>query len=311
MSIIIKDLKHIYDLGTPNETIALNNINLEVFSGEFVGLIGHTGSGKSTLIQQMNGLLKPSSGTIIVNDLEITKGLDLPKREKKKHASERKKKLLEVRKKVGLVFQYPEYQLFEETVEKDIAFGPQNLGLSESVVSERVIDAMELVGLNYAAIKDKSPFELSGGQKRRVAIAGVLAMKPDVLVLDEPTAGLDPKGRDEILMQLKALHKRERITVIIVSHSMEDMAKIADRLIVMNKGEVILDGVPKKVFKEIDTLEQIGLAVPQISYLIRALNEKGFSLDKEIITVSEAIEAITIKIEESRKKSNQEKEQTC
>jgi len=311
MSIIIKDLKHIYDLGTPNETIALNNVNLEIASGEFVGLIGHTGSGKSTLIQQMNGLLKPSSGTIIVNNLEITKGLDLPKKEKKQHAAERKKKLLEVRKKVGLVFQYPEYQLFEETVEKDIAFGPQNLGLSGDIVSQRVIDAMALVGLNYNAIKDKSPFELSGGQKRRVAIAGVLAMKPDVLVLDEPTAGLDPKGRDEILMQLKALHKREHITIIIVSHSMEDMAKIADRLIVMNKGEVILDGVPKQIFKEIDTLEKIGLAVPQISYLIRALNENGFSLSDEIITVSEAIDAIILKVDEHRKKTSQEKDQTC
>jgi len=292
MSIIIKKLTHIYDKNTPNETIALNNIDLEIYNGEFVGLIGHTGSGKSTLIQQMNGLLKPTSGQIIVNNLEITKGLDLPKRQSKKYAAERKKQLIEVRKKVGLVFQYPEYQLFEETVEKDIAFGPINLGLNEEHVKQRVVDAMGLVGLNYEKYKDKSPFELSGGQKRRVAIAGVLAMKPDVLILDEPTAGLDPHGRDEILGQLKKLHDRERITVIIVSHSMEDMAKIANRLIVMNKGNVVLDGTPKQVFKEIDILEDIGLAVPQISYLIRALNEKGFKLSDEVITVEEAILAL-------------------
>jgi energy-coupling factor transport system ATP-binding protein len=292
MSIIIKDLTHVYDKGTPNETVALDHIDLEIFNGEFIGLIGHTGSGKSTLIQQMNGLLKPTSGDIIVNNLEITKGLDLPKKQRKKYAAERKKQLIEVRKKVGLVFQYPEYQLFEETVEKDIAFGPQNLGLLEDHVKQRVMDAMMLVGLDYETYKDKSPFELSGGQKRRVAIAGVLAMKPDVLILDEPTAGLDPQGRDEILGQLKRLHDRERLTVIIVSHSMEDMAKIANRLIVMNQGKVVLDGTPKAVFKEIETLEAIGLAVPQISYLIRALNENGFELPNDIITVQGAIEAI-------------------
>lgn len=296
MSIIIKQLTHIYDQNTPNETVALDSIDLEIYEGEFIGLIGHTGSGKSTLIQQMNGLLKPTSGDIIVNNLEITKGLDLPKRQKKKFAAERKKKLIEVRKKVGLVFQYPEYQLFEETVEKDIAFGPTNLGLDEKQVHDRVIDAMSLVGLGYEKYKDKSPFELSGGQKRRVAIAGVLAMKPDVLILDEPTAGLDPHGRDEILGQLKKLHDRERLTVIIVSHSMEDMAKIANRLIVMNKGKVTLDGTPKEVFKEIDILEEIGLAVPQISYLIRALNQKGLQLPDDVITVEEAIDAIEAKL---------------
>ncbi|MBS7528194.1 energy-coupling factor transporter ATPase [Fusibacter paucivorans] len=301
MSIIIKALTHIYDKGTPNETVALDHIDLEIASGEFVGLIGHTGSGKSTLIQQMNGLLKPTAGDIIVNNLEITKGLELPKKQRKKYAAERKKQLIEVRKKVGLVFQYPEYQLFEETVEKDIAFGPQNLGLVESHVKQRVMDAMALVGMDYETYKDKSPFELSGGQKRRVAIAGVLAMKPDVLILDEPTAGLDPQGRDEILGQLKTLHDQEQLTVIIVSHSMEDMAKIANRLIVMNQGKVVLDGTPKDVFKEIETLEAIGLAVPQISYLIRALNEKGFALPDDIITVQGAIDAIQNVLEKRAK----------
>jgi energy-coupling factor transport system ATP-binding protein len=250
----------------------------------------------------MNGLLKPTSGDIIVNNLEITKGLDLPKKQRKKYAAERKKQLIEVRKKVGLVFQYPEYQLFEETVEKDIAFGPLNLGLEEGYVKQRVIEAMTLVGMDYETYKDKSPFELSGGQKRRVAIAGVLAMKPDVLILDEPTAGLDPQGRDEILGQLKTLHDREQLTVIIVSHSMEDMAKIANRLIVMNQGKVVLDGAPRTVFKEIETLESIGLAVPQISYLVRELNAKGFELPDDIITVQGAIDAIQ-KVLEKRAKS--------
>lgn len=296
MSIKIMDLTHIYDYKTPNETIAVNQINLDIETGEFIGLIGHTGSGKSTLIQQMNGLLKPSSGEIIISGYNITEGLNRPTNKKKKvtkaESTQRKKRLIEVRKRVGLVFQYPEYQLFEETVEKDIAFGPINLGLDEAEVKIRVKSAMEVVGLDYEQYKDRSPFELSGGQKRRVAIAGVLAMKPEVLILDEPTAGLDPKGRDEILGQIKSLHANEKITVIIVSHSMEDMAKIANRLIVMNKGAIVLDGSPKTVFKQIDLLEEIGLAVPQISYLIRALNRAGFSIDETINTVEEAKEAL-------------------
>lgn len=296
MSIKIEDLTHIYDKNTPNETVAIDRIQLSIESGEFIGLIGHTGSGKSTLIQQLNGLLKPSSGEIIVSGYNITEGLDLEQTKKKRirkaEAIERKKRLLEVRRRVGLVFQYPEYQLFEETVEKDIAFGPHNLGLDEETVVERVKDAMEIVGLDYEKYKDRSPFELSGGQKRRVAIAGVLAMKPQVLILDEPTAGLDPRGRDEILMQIKALHERDHLTVIIVSHSMEDMAKIADRLIVMNKGSVVLDDSPEIVFQEIELLENIGLAVPQISYLVRALNENGFHMDPSIITVEDALKAL-------------------
>lgn len=292
MSIVIRNLSHIYDIGTPNETIAIKNINLEFSEGEFVGLIGHTGSGKSTLIQHMNGLLKPTGGEIIVNGLNITKSEDVKKvgrREQKQLARERKKQLIEVRKKVGLVFQYPEYQLFEETVEKDISFGPINLGLQEKEVKKRVREAMALVGMDYDEYSERSPFELSGGQKRRVAIAGVLAMKPEVIILDEPTAGLDPRGRDEILGQIKKLHQSEKITVIIVSHSMEDMAKIADRLVVMNKGEVSLDGSPHEVFREIDTLEAIGLAVPQISYIARALNKAGFNMSDDIITIEEAV----------------------
>ncbi len=295
MSIKIVDLTHIYDKKTPNETIAVDHINLDVATGEFIGLIGHTGSGKSTLIQQLNGLLKPSSGEIIISGYNITDGLDQPSKKgriKKSEINARKKRLIEVRKRVGLVFQYPEYQLFEETVEKDISFGPVNLGLGPEEVSLRVIEAMKTVGLDYETYKDRSPFELSGGQKRRVAIAGVLAMKPEVLILDEPTAGLDPRGRDEILSQIKSLHLREKITVIIVSHSMEDMAKIAERLIVMNKGSIVLDGTPKEVFKHIDLLEEIGLAVPQISYLIRSLVENGFDIDSSIITVEEAKESL-------------------
>ena len=273
MSIKIENLVHIYMAGGPFEKKALDDINLEIKDGEFVTLIGHTGSGKSTLIQHLNGLLKPTSGRIVVDGVDIT---------------EKNVKLTEIRKKIGLVFQYPEYQLFEETIEKDIQFGPRNLGLSEVEINKRVKKAMSMVGLDYEEYKDKSPFELSGGQKRRVAIAGVVAMEPKVLILDEPTAGLDPKGRDEILAQVKQLHKEYNMTTIIVSHSMEDVATIADRVIVLNKGKAVLDGVPRDIFKNIDMLESIGLAVPQVTYLERALKEKGFKLEGDMITVEEA-----------------------
>ena len=273
MSIKIENLVHIYMAGGPFEKKALDDINLEIKDGEFVTLIGHTGSGKSTLIQHLNGLLKPTSGRIVVDGVDIT---------------EKNVKLTEIRKKIGLVFQYPEYQLFDETIDKDIQFGPRNLGLSEVEINKRFKKAMSMVGLDYEEYKDKSPFELSGGQKRRVAIAGVVAMEPKVLILDEPTAGLDPKGRDEILAQVKQLHKEYNITTIIVSHSMEDVAKIADRVIVMNKGKAVLDGVPRNIFKNIDMLESIGLAVPQVTYLERALKEKGYKLEGDMITVEEA-----------------------
>lgn len=263
--------------GTPFEKKALDNVNVEIKDGEFVALIGHTGSGKSTFVQHLNGLLKPSSGRIIINDTCITEG---------------KVKLSEIRKKVGLVFQYPEYQLFEETIEKDISFGPHKLGLSEEEVFSRVRRAMDMVGLNYEKYKDKSPFELSGGQKRRVAIAGVVAMEPEVLILDEPTAGLDPKGRDEILQQIKNLHREYGMTIILVSHSMEDVAKLADRILVMHKGKAILDGEPADVFKESELLESVGLAVPQVTYLIKELRKKGFDLSEDIFTIDQAVEAL-------------------
>ncbi|KEI04999.1 energy-coupling factor transporter ATPase [Clostridium botulinum] len=273
MSIEIKNLTHIYMPGSPFERKALDNVNIMINDGEFVALIGHTGSGKSTLIQHINGLLKPSSGSIIVDGIDITSI---------------KTKLNEVRKKVGLVFQYPEYQLFEETIEKDIAFGPKNLGLNEEQISKRVRKAMNIVGLDYDLYKDKSPFDLSGGQKRRVAIAGVVAMEPKVLILDEPAAGLDPKGREDILERVKELREEYKMTIILVSHSMEDVAKIADRVLVMDQGKCILDGATRDVFRKIDILENVGLGVPQVTYLVKALREKGFSISEDIFTIDEA-----------------------
>lgn len=277
MSIEIENLTHVYMKGTPFEKKALDNINIKIEDGQFVALIGHTGSGKSTLIQHINGLLKPTSGKIIVDDTDITL---------------KATKLTDIRKKVGLVFQYPEYQIFEETIQKDIAYGPKNLKLDEKEVMERVKRAMEMVNLDYKTFADKSPFELSGGQKRRVAIAGVVAMEPKVLILDEPTAGLDPKGRDEILGQISKLQKEYKMTIILVSHSMEDVAKIADRILVMNHGKCILDGKPNEIFKEIDTLESIGLAVPEVTYLVRELRKKGFNISEDIFTVQQAKEEI-------------------
>lgn len=272
MSIKIENLTHIYMPRTPFEKKALDNVNICVEDGEFIALIGHTGSGKSTLIQHLNGLLEPSSGKIIVDNIDIT---------------EKGVKLSDIRKKVGLVFQYPEYQLFEETIEKDIAFGPNNLGLNQEEVAVRVKRAMEMVGLDYDKYKDVSPFELSGGQKRRVAIAGVIAMEPKVLILDEPTAGLDPKGREDILSQIKKLHDEYKMTIILVSHSMEDVGKLAERIIVMNHGKVALQGEPKDVFKEIDVLEEIGLGVPQVTYLMRELKRRGFDVSDEVFTVEQ------------------------
>ncbi|MBE6063337.1 MAG: energy-coupling factor transporter ATPase [Clostridium butyricum] len=277
MSIKTKNLTHIYMPGSPFEKTALNNVSIEIKDGEFVALIGHTGSGKSTLIQHFNGLLEATSGSIIVDGVDITN---------------KNIKLTDIRKKVGLVFQYPEYQLFEETIAKDISFGPRNLGLSEDEILKRVIKSMEMVGLDYETYKDRSPFDLSGGQKRRVAIAGVVAMEPTTLILDEPTAGLDPKGRDDILTQIKKLHDNYKMTIIMVSHSMEDVANIAEHIIVMNHGEVALEGTPANVFKEVDTLEKIGLAVPQVTYLVKSLRENGFDISDNIFTINDAKKAL-------------------
>ncbi len=273
MSIKIENLTYVYMPKTPFEKKALDNVSLEIEDGEFLAVIGHTGSGKSTLIQHLNGLLKPASGKIYVDGTDIT---------------DKDTKLVDIRKKVGLVFQYPEYQLFEETIAKDIAYGPSNLELNEDEILKRVKKSMEMVGLNYEEYKDISPFELSGGQKRRVAIAGVIAMEPKVLILDEPTAGLDPAGRDDILEQIKLLHEKYNMTIILVSHSMEDVGKLAEKIIVMNDGHIELQGKPKEVFKEIDTLEKIGLAVPQVTYLMRELKKKGFNVSEDIFTVEKA-----------------------
>ena len=277
MSIKIENLTHVYMPKSPFEKKALDNVNLVIEDGEFLALIGHTGSGKSTLIQHLNGLLEPTSGRILVDDIDITN---------------KEAKLTEIRKKIGLVFQYPEYQLFEETIEKDIAFGPNNLELSSEEVSRRVKKSMEMVGLDYETYKNVSPFDLSGGQKRRVAIAGVISMEPKVLILDEPTAGLDPQGRDDILEQIKLLHEKYKMTIVLVSHSMEDVGKLAQRIVVMNKGKVELLGKPSEVFKEVETLEKIGLAVPQVTYLMRVLRERGFDVSDEIFTVEKGTEAI-------------------
>ena len=277
MSIKIENLTHVYMPKTPFEKKALDNVNLTIEDGEFLALIGHTGSGKSTLIQHLNGLLEPSSGRILVDEVDITS---------------KEVKLTDIRKKIGLVFQYPEYQLFEETIEKDVAFGPNNLGLSAEEVSNRVKKSLEMVGLDYETYKDVSPFDLSGGQKRRVAIAGVIAMEPKVLILDEPTAGLDPKGRDDILEQIKILHEKYKMTIVLVSHSMEDVGKLAERIVVMNGGKIELLGKPSEIFKEVETLERIGLAVPQVTYLMRALREKGFDVSDEVFTVEKGTQEI-------------------
>ena len=269
----IENLKFVYNPNTPFEQKALDNINLEIKEGEFIGLIGHTGSGKSTLVQHLNGLLKPTSGNIIIDGVNIT---------------EKDADLKAIRQKVGLVFQYPEHQLFEETIYKDIAFGPKNLGLKEDEVRERVKEAMELVGLNYEELKDRSPFELSGGQKQRVAIAGVLAMKPKILILDEPTAGLDPRGRDEILGEIQQLYEKEKITIILVSHSMEDIAKLVNRILVMHRGKIVIDGETREVFKKSKELEELGLGVPQITKFMMKLKERDKNIKDTVLTVEEA-----------------------
>lgn len=285
MSVDIRGLTYIYNEGLPFESRALDDIYLNIEDGEFIGLIGHTGSGKSTLIQQLNGLLKPSSGTIFINDFEVT-GRDAS--------------LVSIRKKVGLVFQYPEYQLFEETIYKDVAFGPMKLGLDESEIERRVYESLRMVGLDPEEKRDQSPFEMSGGQKRRVAIAGVIAMEPEILILDEPTAGLDPHGRDEILAQIKKIHEERGTTILLVSHSMEDISKLADRLVVMNHGRIDLVGTPKEVFRHEERLLQIGLGVPRVVSLMNMLRQRGYELDEDIITMEEAKQKILEMIRRKR-----------
>ncbi len=277
MPIILQDVYYTYQKGTPNEADALKGINLEIAEGEFLGIIGHTGSGKSTLVQHLNGLVLPTSGTVQVDEVITT---------------DKKIKMKDIRQKVGLVFQYPEHQLFEETVEKDVGYGPDNLGFSEQEIKKIVKEALLAVQLDYKAIKDKSPFNLSGGQKRRVAIAGIIAMKPKYLVLDEPTAGLDPRGREEILKQIQKLHKELGITIILVSHSMDDVARVADRLVVMHQGKIEMSGKPQEVFTKRDRLNEIGLGVPAVTELFYRLSEKGLPVSKDIFTVEEAIAAL-------------------
>ncbi|MCX8131363.1 MAG: energy-coupling factor transporter ATPase [Clostridia bacterium] len=270
MSIVIENLTHIYMKGSPFERNALNNVTLKINTGEFVGIIGHTGSGKSTLVQHLNGLLKPTAGRVIINDID-TSG----------------KNLKELRQHVGIIFQYPEHQLFEETVYKDIAFGLIKQGLGEDEIKKRVYDTLSIVGVDESILQ-KSPFELSGGQKRRVAIAGVLVMNPGILVLDEPTAGLDPKGRDEVFKFISGMHKRLGITIVLVSHSMEDIARFAERVIVMNKGMIEMDGTPADVFKDVEKLESVGLSAPQITYLIKKLKKTFPNIADGVFTVEEA-----------------------
>ncbi|MDR1117214.1 MAG: energy-coupling factor transporter ATPase [Oscillospiraceae bacterium] len=272
----VENLVHIYGAGTPFERRALDNINIEVKRGEFLGLIGHTGSGKSTLIQHLNGLLKADGGRVLFEGKDIW---------------EDKKELQSIRFKVGLVFQYPEYQLFEETVYKDIAFGPKNMKLSEGEIDERVREAASFAGIEEELL-EKSPFELSGGQKRRAAIAGVMAMRPEVLILDEPTAGLDPLGRDEILSRIRDYHKKSGATIILVTHSMEDVAENCNRILVMDESTVYLTGTPEEVFSHAAELRAVGLSVPQITKVFIRLQELGLGVDSSVFTVGQAIEKL-------------------
>ena len=280
MAIVIEHLNYLYMQGGPYETRALDDVSLTIHDGEFIGLIGHTGSGKSTLVQHLNGLILPTSGKITVD------GMDLAEKGTDRRA---------IRRRVGLVFQYPENQLFEETVAKDIAFGPKNLGLGEEEIDRRVRTAMRRVALDYDKLAQRSVFELSGGQMRRVAIAGVLAMEPQTLVLDEPCAGLDPRGREEILGLISDLHRESGATIVMVSHSMDDVAALAERVIVMNHGKVAMDGAPREIFSRGEELRAIGLDVPQAVELAQKLREKGFDVPEGIYKIEEvraAVEAI-------------------
>ena len=282
MSIEVSNLTHIYSPGQPEEQIALDGISFTVEDGSFVGIIGHTGSGKSTLVQHLNGILRPTRGKIYVDGEDIT---------------HKKVSLTDIRKKVGLVFQYPEYQLFEETVAKDVAFGPKNLGLPEQQIDMRVRNAIELVGLDYEEIKDVSPFELSGGQKRRVAIAGVIAMQPGVLILDEPTAGLDPKSHDDILKMIDEMRASQQMTTILVSHNMDDVAKMADKVLVIDEGRLAMEGTPQEVFSKGEELTALGLDLPAVTHILMKLKENGIDVGTDTFDVKEAAAAIAAALE--------------
>lgn len=277
MSIQVKHLTHIYSEGLPQQSVALEDVTFSAEDGQFVGIIGHTGSGKSTLVQHLNGILKPKSGQILVSGTDITaEGVVLR----------------DIRKKIGLVFQYPEYQLFEETVEKDVAFGPGNLGLGEDEIQRRVKEAIELVGLDYEEIRKRSPFDLSGGQKRRVAIAGVIAMKPEVLILDEPTAGLDPKAHRDVLQMIEKVHSHEGNIIFLISHNMDDIARMADKILVMDNGRLAMQGTAEEIFSQEEKLASMGLALPSSAQLMKLARKKGLPFDGNFLRIEDAEEAL-------------------
>lgn len=277
MSVQVKNIFHTYNKGNPDAKIALKDVNFSINEGEILGVIGHTGSGKSTMLQHLNGLLKPDSGQIIIGDIDIT---------------DEKVKMTEIRKRVGLVFQYPEYQLFEETVAKDVAFGPKNLGMSEDEIDITVRRSLEMVGLSYDEIADRSPFELSGGQKRRVAIAGVIAMKPEVLILDEPTSGLDPYAHQEVLNMIRKIHKESTGIIIFVSHNMRDVANMSDKVLVMDRGSVVAFDSPDEIFKKRDMLRNIGLSTTPSAVLFDKLDERGIHIETDAVRIDDVEEAL-------------------
>lgn len=277
MSVQVKNIFHTYNKGNPDAKIALRDVNFSINEGEILGVIGHTGSGKSTMLQHLNGLLKPESGQIIIGDIDIT---------------DEKVKMTEIRKRVGLVFQYPEYQLFEETVAKDVAFGPKNLGMPDEEIDITVRKSLEMVGLSYDEIADRSPFELSGGQKRRVAIAGVIAMKPEVLILDEPTSGLDPFAHQEILNMIKKIHKESTGIIIFVSHNMRDVANMSDKVLVMDRGSVVAFDTPDEIFKKRDMLRNIGLSTTPSAVLFDKLDERGIHIETDAVRIDDVEEAL-------------------
>ncbi|MBQ3282177.1 MAG: energy-coupling factor transporter ATPase [Eubacterium sp.] len=277
MSIQVRNIRYVYNEGLPDETVALDNVSFDLFDGEIVSVIGHTGSGKSTMLQQLNGLLRPSEGTIVVEGTEITRPTAV---------------LRDVRRNVGLVFQYPEYQLFEETIEKDVAFGPRNIGVPEDQIEDRVRRSLELVDLDFDEIRERSPFDLSGGQKRRAAIAGVLAMEPHVLVLDEPTAGLDPEAHGDIIAMIRRIHEERNGIIVFVSHNMMDVALLSDRIIVMDRGRVITVDTPRNVFANRAILRSIGLDVPPAAAFLCALKERGAEVNTDVLTYDEAADEI-------------------